>query len=282
MSNIPVVDSHVHLWDPNQLSYAWHKDVPALSRKFLVEEFTAAHGEVNVERVVFVQCDVDREYSLDEVAMVTKLAADDPRIQGIVAFAPLENGDSAKADLETLRKNGLVKGVRRLIQSEEDGFCVQPNFVKGVQSLEEFGFSFDICIYHSQLADSIKLVKQCPNVSFVLDHIGKPDIKSQKMDPWKSELKELASMANVHCKLSGLITEADHDAWKPEDLEPFLAHAIDCFGFDRLMFGGDWPVSTLAGTWLEWHAALSSHLANNSAAERKKVLHDNAIAFYRL
>jgi len=102
------------------------------------------------------------------------------------------------------------------------------------------------------------------------------------MDPWKSELKELAALQNVQCKLSGLITEADHKSWKPEDLNPYLAHAIDCFGFERLMFGGDWPVATLAGTWQEWHAALSDHLATCAEQEQQKVFHDNAIAFYRL
>ena len=282
MASIPVVDSHLHLWDPGRLKYPWHKDVPALNRKFLPQDYKRAHGNIEVKRMVFVQCEVDRDQSSDEVAFVTELAAAEPRIQGIVAFAPLENGLAAKEDLASLARNTLVKGIRRLIQSEDDGFCLQPKFIEGVQMLPDFGFTFDICIYHSQLADAIKMVKRCPKVKFVLDHIGKPDIKSGTIEPWKSELKELASLENVHCKLSGLITEADHRSWKPQDLEPYLVQAIECFGHDRLMFGGDWPVSTLAGSWQQWHAALGNHLATDSETDQLKVFHDNASSFYRL
>ena len=232
--------------------------------------------------MVFLQCEVDRNQSLEEVAFVSKLATNEPRIEGIVAFAPLENGNAAKEHLAKLKENRLVKGVRRLIQSEDDGFCLNPEFVKGVKLLPDFGFSFDICINHTQLADTIGMVRQCPDVSFVLDHVGKPDIKSHKTEPWKKELLELATLKNVHCKLSGLITEADHETWTPEDLAPYLAHAIESFGFDRLMFGGDWPVATLAGTWQGWHAALSNHLATCAEQEQRKVFHDNAIKFYRL
>ena len=200
----------------------------------------------------------------------------------MVPFAPLELGPAVGEHLDQLKDNPLVKGVRRLIQTEELGFCTQDKFVQGVQLLSDYGFSFDICIYHTQLADTLELVKQCPNVKFVLDHVGKPDIKAKLLEPWQSHMKQLAAFENVWCKLSGMITEADHKTWKSVDLQPYMTHATDCFGFDRLMFGGDWPVITLAGDWKDWHAIVAEHFDACSEPEQQKLFHANAVNFYRL
>ncbi|MGD8294733.1 MAG: amidohydrolase family protein, partial [Desulfobacterales bacterium] len=181
------------------------------------------------------------------------------------------------------RPNSLIKGIRRIIQFEEDiEFCLQPDFIKGVQLLADFNWSFDICIYHPQMANSIKLVKQCPNVQFILDHIGKPDIKNHLLQPWDSEIQQLAEFENVACKVSGIITEADHDNWKKEDLKPYFDHVIDCFGIDRVMFGGDWPVVTLAGSLQDWLETLEWAVTGFSQDEIKRLFCDNAKRFYRI
>src|SRR5262249_1152342 len=154
---------------------------------------------------------------------------------GIVPWAPLENGDAARPALEKLAANPRVKGIRRLIQDEPDiDFCLRPNFVKGVQALPDYGLHFEICIYHRHLADAIKLVEQCPNVTFILDHIAKPDIEDHLLDPWREQLKTIAGMNNVWCKMSGLANEADWQHWTRDDLKPYSDHVIACFGFDRL------------------------------------------------
>ena len=283
MPNFPIVDTHVHLWDLQRQRYQWIPGVPAINKNHLPADYRRACGPVEVAKMVFVQCDCVPEQALQEAEWVTGLAREEPRIRGIVARASLENGDAVVPHLEKLAALPLVKGVRRLIQGEADPeFPVRPKFVRAVQLLHAHGFSFDLCLKHPQLAATIKLVRQCPDVRFVLDHIGKPDIKSGTLDPWRAELRELAQMENVWCKLSGLVTEADHAAWKPADLRPYIDPAIACFGFDRVMFGSDWPVSTLATDYPRWVATLDELLRGCSADELRRFYVTNAENFYRV
>lgn len=282
MVDFPIVDTHVHLWDPNHLRYSWLDDIPLLNQQYLLEEYRRACGAVQVEQMVFVQCECDAGQHVQEAEWVSGLARQDGRIRGIVANAPLERGAAVDEDLGTLARIPLVKGIRRLLQSEDADFCLQPGFIEGVRLLPSHGLSFDICIFHPQLANAIEFVRLCPGVSFILDHIGKPDIKNQVFDPWKDELKILAEMPNVYCKVSGLVTEADMEHWTPVDLKPYIDHVIACFGIDRVMYGGDWPVAFQATEYPRWVETLSRATSGLSDAERRKLFHDNAIAFYRL
>lgn len=282
MLSIPIVDTHVHLWDTHKLSYSWLKGNALLNKPYVLEDFDQARGPLQVDKIVFLQAEVDHAHFMAEAEWVTSLAHKDARIQGMVPWAPLEKGDAARGDLAKLAENKLVKGVRRLIQSEAIDFCIQPDFVKGVQALPEFDLSFDICIFHPQLANTIKMVEQCPNVTFILDHIGKPNIKGQLLDPWRAELKTLSKFPNVWCKLSGLVTEADHQNWTQEDLKPYIAHVIDCFGFDRVMYGSDWPVAYQATEYPYWVETLAWAVEGCSEAELRNLFRENAIKFYRL
>ena len=283
MPNFPIIDTHIHLWDPNKLEYSWLADAPILNKVYALDEYSKASEGIPVEKIVFVQCECNPAQSEDEAAWVTHLAEKDDRIQGIVAQAPLEMGEGAKDILERYSKNKLIKGVRRLIQSEADlEFCIQPNFVKGVQLLSEYNFSFDICIVHNQLENTIKLVEQCPDTQFILDHIGKPDIKAQLLEPWKTQIKELSQFSNVSCKLSGLVTEADMDNWTKEDLKPYIDHILNCFGTDKIMFGGDWPVSIQATTYKKWVETVDWALRDLSEEDQKKIYYQNAKGFYGL
>jgi L-fuconolactonase len=283
MPSYPLVDTHVHLWDPDRLRYGWLAGVPALNRRHGIEEYHRACGPVAVAKFVFVQCECDPAQSQAEADWVTDVAALEPRLRGIVAQAALEKGTAIEPALVQLAANPLVKGIRRLIQEEkDDAFCVRPEFVRGVQLLSRYGFSFDLCIYHRQLANVISLVRQCPGVRFVLDHLGKPDLKAGTLDPWRAELRELSRLENIWCKLSGLTTEADWAGWTPADLRPSLDHAIDCFGFDRVMFGSDWPVSSQATDYRRWVATLDEVLGGCSADELHRFYVRNAEAFYRI
>ena len=154
--------------------------------------------------------------------------------------------------------------------------------MRGVQLLPRFGLSFDICINHLQLANTIKMVRQCPDVMFMLDHIGKPDIKGGLLDPWKQELKTLAAMPNTFCKMSGLVNEADWENWQPRDLKPYIDHVLTCFGFDRVAFGGDWPVCLLASPYRRWIETLWDALSGCSEDELGKLFAGNAERFYRV
>jgi len=283
MPDFPIVDTHLHVWDPRLLRYPWLDDNPFLNRPYLLEDYDRACRPVDVGKMVFLQAEVDVAQFQQEADWVDSLAEQDGRLQGIVAWAPLELGDAARPALEQLSANPRVKGIRRIVQGEPDiGFCLRPDFVAGVQLLPQYGLSCDICIVHYQMANTIKMVAQCPGVQFILDHIGKPDIRSGLLDPWRAEIRTLSEFPNVWCKISGLATEADHDNWTREQLRPCIDHVIDCFGFERVMYGGDWPVAAQATAYPRWVETLEWAVAGCSDAELKKLFRDNALAFYRL
>ena len=283
MPSLPLVDTHLHIWNLDRLRYPWLASAPLLNKNHLIEDYRRACGPVQVAKMVFLQCECDFALFQEEADWVTEVAAVDPRIRGIVPWAPLEKGDAAEADLARLASNPLIKGIRRIIQFEADQeFCLRPDFVRGVQLLPRHGLSFDLCINHRQLANTLKLVRQCPNVKFIMDHIAKPDIKACLLDPWRAEMRELAALPNVWCKMSGLVTEADFQKWTAADLRPYINHVIDCFGFDRVIFGGDWPVSTQATDYPRWVATLDDALKGASPDELHKLYVRNAEAFYRV
>ena len=202
---------------------------PPSARQVLPSDLTKAAAPVKIEQFVFVEVDVDFPQHLNEAAWVAELAKSDPRLTGMVAALPLEKGQAIEPELEELRKHKLLRAVRRLIQTQPDpDFCIRPEFIEGLKLLAPHDIAFDICIFHHQMPNVIKMVRQCPEVRFVLDHIGKPGIKAGIFDPWRQNLKELAAMPNVHCKISGVTTEADHKNWTREQLKPYIApHARD-------------------------------------------------------
>jgi L-fuconolactonase len=284
MLGFPLVDAHVHLWNPKALRIPWLDDSPLLNRNYDISDFQVHTTEIEVEAIVYVQVDVVPDQALIEVYMVREQALRDPRIQAIVAWAPLEEGPQIRNYLDMLVEiDPRIKGVRRILQGEADpAFCLQPNFVQGVQLLAEYDLSFDICIYHHQLAAVIELVRQCPDVRFMLDHSAKPAIKAQVFDPWRAQIEELASFPNVQCKLSGLVTEADHQKWRSADLAPYVDHVLAAFGEDRVLFGSDWPVVLLASDYQRWAATLDELTAHLSPDARRKLWAENARRFYRL
>ncbi|MEP6986815.1 MAG: amidohydrolase family protein, partial [Chloroflexota bacterium] len=228
----PIVDTHLHIWDTHLLRYPWLDDVELLNRPYLLDEYNRACAGIEVERMVFVQAEADFAQFMREAEWVNSVADQDSRLQAIVAWAPLEKGDAARVDLEKLTAMPRVKGIRRIIQFEPDmEFCLQPDFIRGVNALPDYNLTFDICINHTQMVNTIQMVRQCPDVQFVVDHIAKPDIKHQVLDPWREHLKTFSEFPNVCCKLSGLVTEADHKSWTNIQLKPYIDHVIDCFGF---------------------------------------------------
>ena len=282
MPSVPFVDTHVHLWDPMRLGYDWLAGNDTLDRRHELPEFAAATAGLPLESMVFMECAVNAGQALDEARWVTTLARLEPRLKGMVASAPLEQGEAVRPHLEALAELPLLRGIRRLLQSEADDFCLQPGFVTGARMLAEFGLSFDICIFHRQLANVIAFADKVETVPMILDHIGKPGIADGLVSPWAEEMRELARRSNVVCKISGVATEADHRNWTEDQLKRYVSTAIDAFGFDRVMFGGDWPVSTLAITYRRWTEILDDLLAGASEDERRKFWRDNAVAFYRL
>jgi len=283
MNPLTVVDSHVHLWHPGQLRYSWLDALPALNRPFLPIDFAAASAGASVEKIIFVEAGCESTQSLAEVDWVGSLAKTETRIRGVVAHAPLEKGDAAQTELTALASRPLVKGVRRLLQGERDvHFCQQTSFVAGVKLLAKFGFTFDLCIRHDQLRGVTKLVQGVPEVTFILDHFGKPNVKERWTEPWTTDLKALAALPNIVCKLSGLTTEADWNQWQPDDLQFYFEKTLEFFGFDRVLFGSDWPVANLATDYQRWVETVSSMVSSASQAERTKLFQTNAERIYRV
>ena len=227
MGTNSIIDTHLHLWNPGAIRYPWLAGVESLNKPFLLPDYRAATEGIPVTSMVFVQCEADFAQFRDEAEWVAAQARIDPRIRGIVAWAPLEKGDRAREDLAALKRISLLRGIRRIIQFEDDpAFCLRPDFVRGVQLLAEFDLHFEICSKGvEQFANVLQLVRRCPDTRFILDHIGKPFIDRQVMEPWRKHLRELAALPNTWCKVSGLVNEADMKQWKAEDLTPYLVTA---------------------------------------------------------
>jgi L-fuconolactonase len=283
MPDFPIVDSHLHLWDPTHFRMPWLDGNAVLDKPYGLAEYRRHTAGVEIEAMVYLQVEVAPAYGLLEAEWAVDRAGEDPRIKAIVAWAPCEYGEQSRAYLERLVAiSPLIRGVRRLIQGEQLGFARDPRFVRGVQLLPEFGLSFDICIKHPQLPETIDLVRQCPNVSFILDHIGKPDIAAGLQEPWREQIAELAAFPNVICKVSGMVTEADMQRWTADDLRPYVEHVLTSFGEDRVAYGGDWPVAYQAAPYPRWVQTLDQLTADLSAAARRKLWRENASRFYRL
>lgn len=284
MPSFPIVDSHVHLYDPEHLGYGWLKSVPKIDRRFDLGDFDRCRGEVEVEKIVFAEVAVDSGLHVDEAAWVQDLANGDPRLAGMVAHLPLEKGAAAvEPDIERLKAFPILRGIRRLIETEMDPrFCLESGFLEALRLLPRHGLTFDICVKHWQLVFGLELVRRCPDVSFVLDHIGKPGIKHGIWEPWRGQIRELSRMPNVVVKVSGVVTEADHGAWTKEQVKPYVEHVVECFGFDRVMYGSDWTVSELTHQYPQWVEILDEVTAGASEDERRRFWRGTAMETYRL
>jgi L-fuconolactonase len=283
MIDFPIVDTHVHLLDINRFKYSWAAGAPKLGRDWTVADLLERARPYRIESFVFVEVDVDQPQYLDEADWVQSIASNESRLKGCVASLPMEKGPVLEPELARLASLKIMRGIRRLIQNQPDPeFMLKPDFLSAVKLLPKYNLSFDICIYHHQLANTIELVRRCPEVSFVLDHIAKPGIKAGLMEPWKRQMREMAALPNILCKLSGVTTEADHGNWTRDQLRPYIDHAIECFGFDRVMYGGDWPVAELAGAYTDWPDVLDWATSGCAADEKRKLFRDNGIRAYRL
>ena len=278
-----VTDAHDHFWDPALRRYPWLAEAPAIA---------GAHGPADLRReatgavphrVVFVQADCERAAAADEVAWVESLAAGDPAVAGIVAFAPMDEGEATRAALAGLAVRPLVRGVRHLIQGEPDpAFCLREEFVAGVRACGRVGLTFDLCLRPPQLPAATELVRRCPGTGFILDHAGKPDLRTGRIDAWRADIAELARAPNVACKLSGLVTETGSTDPDPARVAPVVGHLLEVFGPGRLLFGSDWPVVKLATPYASWLKMAKMLLAPLSESEQSLIFNDTAARVYRL
>ena len=244
-----IVDAHQHLWDLDLLRYEWLRQLPVLNRSFLMSDYLEATSGLAIEKSVHLEADVDESFMVDETKHLLQLAdrTDNP-LEGVVACGRPESEDFL-ADLEKITGHPKLKGIRRVLHTQPDDLGQSQTFIGNVRSLSGYGLSFDICVLARQLPLAVRLVSRCPEVTFILDHCGVPQIKEKILDPWRVNIREIAQFPNVFCKISGLVAYADPKNWTAEDLRPYIDHAIECFGWDRVMFGSDWPVCTLSASY---------------------------------
>ncbi|MDQ2666268.1 MAG: amidohydrolase family protein [Gemmatimonadota bacterium] len=276
-----VVDSHVHFWDPAVLHYPWIEAVPALRRAFVPGDLESTDAD-SIDAFIFVEANCLGTESLAEVEFVEGLAGAESRILGMVAHVDMLDEDGRTHALDALSRHGSVAGVRHNIQGHEQGYCLEPAFVRGVKEAGLRGFTFDLCITAEQLPDATQLALLCPEVQFILDHCGKPAIRDDSLEAWALGLFQLAQCPNVVCKVSGLLTEARADQQSLEALRPYLEEAHISFGVERLLFGSDWPVVTLAGSMDSWRGVVDAFTESWSGEDRDAFYAGNAIRTYGL
>jgi L-fuconolactonase len=270
-----ILDAHLHLWDPSARHYDWLEGQPSLRRAFGPEDVDAGRHEL--VGAIFVQADCRESEALDEVRWVQEVAQ--PLARGIVAYAPVHRGAAAEPEIAALAEQPLVVGVRRLLQGAPAAAIADPRLAEGVRLLAEKGLTFDLCVSHEQLRTAAQLVEACPETSFVLDHLGKPAVAATLLDPWRDDIKRLAALRNVACKLSGLATEAAA-GWTSADVCPYLEHALEVFGPRRCMIASDWPVLTLAGTMERWFDAVLEVVGGLPEQDLRAVLSETASTVY--
>ncbi|HXN95762.1 MAG TPA: amidohydrolase family protein [Candidatus Acidoferrales bacterium] len=273
------IDAHQHFWRYERREYGWIDDSMAALRR----DFLPADLKPELERSGFQGCvAVQARQTLEETRWLLELAEHAPFILGVVGWVDLRS-PRLTFELESFARHSKLVGVRHIVQSEpDDRFLLQPDFLRGIATLEEFDLAYDILIYPRHLPVATEFVARFPRQRFVLDHLAKPPIKSRVVDSWAREIQELASFPNLFCKVSGLVTEADWQAWKPEDLRPYLDVAFECFGPSRLMIGSDWPVCTLAAPYSQAMDVVKNYIGKYAAEERNAVLGGNAAKFWKL
>ncbi len=277
-----IVDTHQHLWDLDQFPYSWTANRPPLNRSFRVNDYFEATRGIRVAKSVHVEADVDEDFMLQETLHALSLArrGDNP-VAGVVAAARPERDDFRRY-IEQIAAHQRLKGVRRILHTQPDDLSTTAAFVENVRSLEAHGLSFDICVLARQLPLAINLVEQCPTVSFILDHCGNPDIRNRDYGQWREDLRRIAGFPNVVCKISGIVVNTNTESWTIEDLRPAVEWVIKCFGWDRVMFGSDWPVCTLAASFKQWFLALTFLTKEAGEENQRKLFCENAERVYRL
>lgn len=273
------IDAHHHFWEYNDRDYVWMtSEMTALRRNFLVPELKEVMRESGVDGTVAVQA----RQMTEETEWLLELAARNAFIRGVVGWVPLADPDAGKY-LERFAQNPKLKAVRHVLHDEpDDSYMLRDDFNRGISLLRSFGPAYDILIFERHLPQTLAFVDRHPGQVFVVDHIAKPRIKARLLSPWRERIQELARRENVYCKVSGMATEADWNAWTADDLRPYFDAVLSAFGPKRLMFGSDWPVLTLAGGYKTWMDTFQSFIAELSADEQESMRRGAAIAAYRL
>ncbi len=272
------IDSHQHFWHYEPIKHAWIDDAMAVIRKdFLPGDLAPVLSQNNIDGCVAVQADQTE----NETDFLIELSDQHSFIKGIVAWVDLR-ADDIKERLAHYKQFSIVKGFRHVLQGEEPEFMLHPGFTNGIAALQEYNFTYDILIFPKHLKATLELVKQFPYQSFIIDHIAKPFIKTGAIDEWEKNMNLLSQFENVHCKISGMVTEADHKVWKKEDFTPYLDVVVNAFGTNRILYGSDWPVCLVAASYENMLHIVKEYFSSFTKTEQQNFFGNNAVGFYQL
>ena len=273
-----VIDSHHHFWTYDHVEFDWIDDsMGTIRRSFLPNDLRAEIDQVGIDGVVSVQA----RQILEETDFLLEQANANDFIKGVVGWIPLADTNITEV-LDRYKNADKLKAVRHVVQGEPDGFLDDEAFNRGIQALQAQDLVYDVLIFERQLEETIRFVDRHPKQVFVLDHIAKPKIKINQLDPWQANISELAKRDNVRCKLSGMVTEADFENWTEQQLRPYLDTVLAAFGPERLMFGSDWPVCLVASAYKRWYDLICEYIQPLSSDEKASIMGDTAIRVYKL
>jgi len=272
------IDAHQHFWEYQPARDTWiTDDMSVLRQNYLPQDLHPLLQDREIDSSVVVQAD----QSDAETDFLIQLATDHHYIAGVVGWVDL-CGESLESCLERCLESGVFKGARHILQAEAEGFMLQPNFIQGIKTLGQYQLSYDILTREAQLPDVCQLMQELPEMNLVLDHLSKPAIADGSYDDWAKHMQQLSQYPHLYVKLSGMATEADLQHWKPSDFKPYIDFCLEHFGPSRLMYGSDWPVCLLAGSYASIHNALLDSISSLSQSEQDLIMGQAAANFYRL
>jgi L-fuconolactonase len=272
------IDAHQHFWTYDEENYDWiDESMSAIRKNYLPKDLAPILVENKIDGCVLVQVNQTEKETLDFAAH----AKIHDFIKGVVGWTDLMSEDLDEK-LQEYKKIPSVKGFRHILQGEPEGFMLQEEFIRGVNKLSEYGFTYDVLIFPIQMKEAKQLMKACPETNFVIDHMAKPYVKTGQILPWANYMQKYGELPNVTCKLSGMVTEANWEYWEKEDFFIYLDTALQSFGIDRLMYGSDWPVCLVAATYEKQLGIVQEYFSKLSQYEQNKIFGDNAVKFYNL
>lgn len=273
------VDSHQHFWRYDPAQYPWMKSDWPIRRDFLPEDLAPILERHQIAGTIAVQA----RQSWEETSWLLELAGGFDWILGVVGWIDLR-AETLPQQLDRVAVDKKLVGFRHVVQDETDPeFLLRPSFIQGIRTLESQGrFAYDLLIYHHQLPSALRFVEQFPNLRIILDHLAKPDLRKDARQPWTDQIRQLGQSAHVACKISGLITEAEWHHWKEDDLIYYLEVVWEAFGPKRILFGSDWPVMLLSGSYERWLTLLDDWLQGKGAEETDGFWGANAMRWYQI
>jgi L-fuconolactonase len=273
-----IIDAHQHFWHFHHETHAWINDsMLAIRKDFLPEDLAPVLLENGIDGSIAVQADQSKE----ETRFLVDLALKYHWIKAVIGWVDLKAED-IETQLTEWKQYPIIKGFRHILQAEEPDYMLSEDFLRGIATLQKFDFCYEILIYPKHLSAALLLVKQFPEMRFVIDHIAKPNINNQQITNWQDDILLMGLQKNVYCKISGLVTEANWKGWKRPDFDPYLTVVKRAFGMERLIYGSDWPVCLVAANYKQQYAICEQYFSNCTDFEKKMIFGGNAIRFYKI